>query len=145
MKFSKGQSGNPKGRPIGGVKKIDKIIIGSKEYNVVLAKLFEAINKQEAWSYEIFFKNLSPRIEQEMLMLEIEQGNPDKIEAITQGLLEAFSQLKAISFNEGCNLLSTLNYLRLKDGISKEQSCVKCFLNEKQCETLELCFRKTET
>ena len=144
MKFVKGQSGNLKGRPIGIVKNVSKKSISNREYNTALTKLFEALKKGETWACEIFFKNLAPKLEQETLPFEVDQDNPDRMEAITLGVLKVLSQFKAISFNEACNLLTTINHLKFVDGIFKQQDYLQRLLTEEQYKTLRLWLAEAE-
>jgi hypothetical protein len=58
MKFKKGKSGNPKGRPKNSKKNLEEAILSDrfKAYKFVQ----KAMKEGEPWAYEVYFSSLLP-------------------------------------------------------------------------------------
>lgn len=144
MRFTQGVSGNPKGRPTGTTKNSKKKNINHTEYNTALTKLLEALKKGESWACEIFFENLAPKLEQEVLQLEVDQCHTDRIEALIIAVIKTLSSLKTISFSDSCKLLDTLSRLKFIDGIFKQQDYLRQLLTDEQYKTLRTWLAESE-
>jgi hypothetical protein len=118
MAYKKGQTGNPRGRPrkvYWDATNVETELANAtaKEGKVALSLLIQAMEAKESWAFQVFFGELMPKIDlTDKLPLEIDQTNPNKIEAILTGLLNAIGTIEYVTIDEACKLINALSALK---------------------------------
>ena len=106
--FQKGSSGNPNGRPKGLKSDFNGLI--DKNSKKAYKLLTKALDAGEPWAITLFFEKLVTTLD--VLHLQVEKNNPDKIDAMINAMVDAISEVEYITISDACLLLQSLAILQ---------------------------------
>jgi len=115
MSYINGKTGNPRGRPRKTHINCTNVDIELKKEAAKKSKqafdfLWKAMEAKEPWAFQLYFQELLPKTD--ILPLEIDQDNPNKIDAITTGIIKAVGTIEYITIDEACKLINALSNLK---------------------------------
>ena len=104
--FQKGSSANPNERPKGLKSNFNRLI----DKNSEKALLTKALDAGEPWAIKLFFEKLVTTLD--VLHLQVDKNNPDKIDAMINAIINAISEVEYITISDACLLLQSLAILQ---------------------------------
>ena len=104
--FQKGSSANPNERPKGLKSNFNRLI----DKNSEKALLTKALDAGEPWAIKLFFEKLVTTLD--VLHLQVDKNNPDKIDAMINAIIDAISEVEYIAISDACLLLQSLAILQ---------------------------------
>lgn len=125
--IKRGEVRNPNGKPKGSLhpnslKKKEIVDKACENMGEAYRMLWTAMQSNEAWAYQIYFKELCPipkKMREETLQLDIDNSGKSDITTYIQGLIEMLSQMKEYTHDEAMETLKTLSNVKVADLLTK--------------------------